>query len=309
MKIDVIIPTHKPDGTFIKLVELLEKQTVAINRIIVMNTEEKYMEALHIGTRFLAEHRSLSIHHLSKREFDHGGTRNKGASKSDADVIVFMTQDAVPYDENLIERLILPLQDPMVACSYARQLPAQDAHVSESLTRDFNYPPVSRVKSIADLDELGIKTYFCSNVCCAYNARIFKELKGFVNRTIFNEDMIYAAKAMKNGYKVAYAADACVIHSHNYTGKQQFHRNFDLGVSQADHPEVFAGIASESEGIRMMKKIITQLKEQGAAKEIIPYIYTSGCKYMGYRLGKMYQKLPRWLVLKCSMSPRYWKMR
>ncbi len=29
--------------------------------------------------------------------------------------------------------------------------------------------------------------------------------------------MIFAAKAMKNGYAVYYAADARVIHSHNYT--------------------------------------------------------------------------------------------
>ena len=42
MLIDVIIPTYKPDDTFKKLVEMLEKQTIAINRIIVMNTEEKY---------------------------------------------------------------------------------------------------------------------------------------------------------------------------------------------------------------------------------------------------------------------------
>lgn len=307
MKIDVIIPTYKPDGIFKKLVESLEKQTVSVNRIIVMNTEEKYMEALHIGTRFLAEHRKLSIHHLSKKEFDHGKTRNQGAARSEADVIVFMTQDALPKDEYLIEKLILPLKDPLVACSYARQLPSGDARMIERLTRDFNYPSAGRVKSAEDLKELGIKTYFCSNVCCAYNACVFKELKGFVNRTIFNEDMIYAAKAIQSGYKVAYAADACVIHSHNYTGKQQFHRNFDLGVSQADHPEVFGEVPSEGEGIRMVKNVIARLKAEGSAGEIPVYIYVSACKYLGYRLGKNYKKLPERLILKCTMSPQYWE--
>ena len=307
MLIDVIIPTYKPDDTFKKLVEMLEKQTIAINRIIVMNTEEKYMEALHIGTRFLAEHKKLSIHHLSKKEFDHGKTRYRGAAKSDADVLVFMTQDAVPKDETLIEKLTAPLSDETVACSYARQLPAENATITEKLTRDFNYPADSRYKSKADLSRLGIKTYFCSNVCCAYNVRIFRELKGFVNHTIFNEDMIYAAKVINAGYKIAYAADAEVIHSHNYSGKQQVHRNFDLGVSQADHPEVFEGISSESEGIRMVKDTISKLKEAGAQKEIVSYIYASGCKFIGYRLGKMYKLLPRWFVLKCTMSPYYWQ--
>lgn len=307
MIIDIVIPTYKPDDSFKKLVSLLEKQTVPVNRIIVMNTEEKYMEALHIGTHFLAEHKKLSIHHLSRKEFDHGKTRNAGASKSKADVIVFMTQDAVPKDETLLEKLTAPLAEPGIACAYARQLPAEDATVTERLTRDFNYPSQSRIKTKKDLDELGIKTYFCSNVCCAYNAHIFRQLKGFVNRTIFNEDMIYAAKVVENGYGIAYAADACVIHSHNYSGKQQFHRNFDLGVSQAEHPEIFEGISSESEGIRMVKDTIAKLKAAGAAKEIPAYVYTTGCKYIGYRLGKMYKHLPNWLIIKCTMSPLYWK--
>lgn len=55
--------------------------------------------------------------------------------------------------------------------------------------------------------------------------------------------MIYAAKAVEAGYSIAYAADAEVVHSHNYTNGQQFHRNFDLGVSQAEHPEVFGGVS------------------------------------------------------------------
>ena len=45
--------------------------------------------------------------------------------------------------------------------------------------------------------------------------------------------MIYAAAAIQAGYRIAYAAQARVVHSHNYTFRQQFCRNFDLGVSQA----------------------------------------------------------------------------
>ncbi len=305
--VDVIIPTYKPDDKFRKLVEMLEKQTVPVNKIIVINTEEKYMEALCIGSRFLAEHKKLSIHHISRKEFDHGKSRNFGAKKSEADIVVFMTQDAVPANEYLLEKLIAPLNDETVACSYARQLPAEDATMTEQLTRAYNYPAVGRIKSKEDLKELGIKTFFCSNVCCAYNAKVFKELQGFINHAIFNEDMIYAAKVIDNGYKIAYAADAEVIHSHNYSAGQQFHRNFDLGVSQADHPEIFGNISSESEGIKMVKETIAKLKNAGCTKEIPGYIVTSGCKFIGYRLGKMYKKLPMWLIRKCTMSPAYWK--
>ena len=75
-----------------------------------------------------------------------------------------------------------------------------------------------------------------------------------MRHTIFNEDMIFAARLIQSGRAVAYCAQARVIHSHNYSSIQQFHRNFDLGVSQADHPEVFDCVKSESEGIRMVKQ-------------------------------------------------------
>ena len=304
--IDIIIPAYKPDEKFRKLIEMLEKQTVCVNKIIVINTEEKYMDAFCAGTRFLSEHKNLSVHHISRKEFDHGKSRNLGAKKSEADILVFMTQDAVPANEFLLERLIAPLKDENVACSYARQLPKADSTMTEKLTREFNYPAEGKVKSKEDLQKLGIKTYFCSNVCCAYNAKIFKDCKGFINHTIFNEDMIYAAKVIGNGYRIAYAADAEVIHSHNYSARQQFHRNFDLGVSQADHPEIFEGISSESEGIRMVKETIAKLKHLGCGKEIPNYVVTSGCKFIGYRLGKNYKKLPMWLIRKCTMNQMYW---
>ena len=172
--IDVIIPAYKPDEKFRQLIEMLEKQTVSVNRIVVINTEEKYMEAFCVGNRFLSEHKNLSIHHISKKEFDHGKSRNFGAKKSEADILVFMTQDAVPANEYMLEKLIAPLNEEGVACSYARQLPSDDSTMTEKLTREFNYPATGNIKSKEDLGTLGIKTYFCSNVCCAYNAKIFK---------------------------------------------------------------------------------------------------------------------------------------
>ena len=87
-----------------------------------------------------------------------------------------------------------------------------------------------------------------------YRRELYLQLGGFVQKAIFNEDMIFAGELIQKGYGVAYAAEAKVVHSHNYSAIQQFHRNFDLAVSQADHPEVFAGIRSEGEGIRLVKK-------------------------------------------------------
>lgn len=306
LKIDVIIPVYKPGKELFSLLDKLEKQSVPVQNIILMNTEEKYFEQLTYGTKFVERYPNVKAYHLSRREFDHGGTRHKGVTRSDADIFVTMTQDALPADEYLIERLTANLTD-TVAVAYARQLPAADCGELEKAARRFNYPPVSRIKTAADLEELGVKTFFCSNVCAAYRRDIYDRLGGFIRHTIFNEDMIFAAGAVKAGYGIAYEAEARVFHSHNYTNLQQLRRNFDLGVSQADHPEVFSGIPSESEGKKLIKETYHYLKAVKKRYLFPGFCIQCGFRYTGYLLGKNYRKLPRKWILTITTNKEYWK--
>ena len=310
MKIDVIIPTYRPGKKFLELMKRLSEQTVKADRIIIMNTEEKYFDGFLYGTDFAREYPQAEVHHLSKREYDHGGTRDRAAGKSSAELFLCLTDDAVPADGRLIERLRDALcQSEDIAVAYARQLPGKDSGEIERYTRAFNYPPESCVKGQEQLGTMGIKTYFCSNVCAMYRKDVFRKLGGFEKHTIFNEDMIYAAKAVKAGYRIAYAAEACVYHSHSYTAKEQFHRNFDNGVSQAQHPEVFAGVSSESEGIKMIKKTAAHLWKSRKPWQVLRLIADCAARYLGFFLGKHYRSLPAGLVIRCSMNRDYWKRR
>lgn len=305
--IDIIIPTYRPDRSIFQLLDRLIEQTCPVRRILVINTEKSHWDALVRNMAFETKYPLVTVRHISSREFDHAATRQMAVQMSDASYFVMMTQDAMPADAFLLEKLTAPLERTQVAVSYARQLPAPDAGLIEKFTRQFNYPARSREKSKKDCGELGIKTYFCSDVCAAYKREIFEKLGGFASPAIFNEDMIYAAKAVENGYSIYYAADARVVHSHNYTGLQQFKRNFDLGVSQAQHPEIFEAVSSESEGIAMIRKTAVWLCKKGRPHLVGRLIWQSGCKYMGYLLGKRYEHLPRGIIMKCTASPGYWE--
>ena len=307
MTIDVIIPVYKPDKTLLTLLDLLGEQSKPIQKIILMNTEKSLMEAFIPEQELLKRYDNVSVFHVSKAEFDHGKTRHEGIQKSDADIVLCMTQDAIPADKYLVENLIKALQEDEVIAAYARQLPREDCSPMESYMRSFNYPDKSFVKSLKDLERLKIKTYFCSNVCCAYKRELYEKMGGFIRRTIFNEDMIFAGNAIKAGYKVAYVAEAKVVHSHNYSCIEQLHRNFDLGVSQADHPEIFADAPSEGEGVKSVMQTAKYLTSQGKWY-LVPYlVMQSGFKYLGYLLGKNYKILPRKVVLGLSMNKEYWK--
>lgn len=306
-RVDVILLTYKPDKRVFKLIEALEGQTCPVQKIIIMNTEERYFETLFYGTRFLEKYKNIEVHHISAKEYDHGRTRTRAVGYSNTDIFVCMTQDAIPAEATLIESLTASLkQTEDIAVAYARQLPYPDCREIEKFTRSFNYPDKSQIKSYADIEKLGIKTFMCSNVCAAYNRSIFDALGGFVKKAIFNEDMLYAAKAVKAGYKIAYTAEARVFHSHNYTCMQQLRRNFDLGVSQADHPEVFQGISSESEGVRLVKDTAKHLSRTKNKKQIPYLIVSSAYKYLGYRLGTHYKRLPYGIIKWCSSNKQYW---
>ena len=308
MEIDVIIPLYKPGKELFTLLDKLGSQSVPVHQVILLNTEEKYFEQLIYGIRFLETYQNIKVYHVSKREFDHGGTRRIGVKKSSADVFVMMTQDAMPADRELLAELLKALeQDENIAAAYARQLPNEKCRIVERYTRSFNYPDESRKKGKADIEEMGIKTFFCSDVCAAYRVDLFHKLGGFESPVIFNEDMFFAAKAVFAGYYVKYEAEAKVIHSHNYTVRQQFHRNFDLAVSQTMHPEIFEQISSEAEGMKLVKSTMKYLCSIGKPYLIFELGIQCVGKYAGYRLGKRYKKLSRKQILKCTMSPEYWK--
>ena len=301
MTADIVIPVYRPGAELKELLNRLAAQTRPAGRIILMNTEEA-----HFPADLLEIYENVEVYHVTKQEFDHGGTRDQGIRMSSADVVICLTQDAMPADAHLVEELLKPFANPSVWAAYGRQLPRENCREVEKYTRSFNYPEESSIKGKEDLPTLGIKTFFCSNVCAAWRRDKYEELGGFVKRTIFNEDMIYAGTIVKAGGRIAYCADAQVVHSHNYSALQQFHRNFDLAVSQTMHPEIFGGIRSESEGIRLVKRSLSYCIKIGKPWLMLQVVTQSAGKLLGYKLGQRYERLPRKMILACTMNREFW---
>lgn len=304
--VDVVIPVYRPDEKLVKLIGKLNTQTVKPGRIFFMHTLTGTEADQEVHDTLMKAENAV-ITEVLKEEFDHGGTRNYAASMSEAEYILFLTQDVVPADDRLIENMLLHMKDEIVSVAYGRQLAGEDVGIAERFTRSFNYPENSFRKSARDLERLGIKTYFCSNACAMYRRDVYQKMGGFVLHTIFNEDMIMAARMIGAGYEIAYAAEAKVYHSHRYSYRQQFARNFDLAVSQRQYREIFDGIKSETEGIRLVKETARHLVKNGKWYLLPDLVLQSGFKFLGYRFGKKYDKLPKKLVRKMSMNKGYWK--
>ena len=209
--ISVIIPTLNAQKYIEKLIDKLKAQKLEQElEIIVIDSasDDKTVQiARDAGARVLE---------INRAEFDHGGTRNLGWRSANGDIICFMTQDALPVDDLYLSNLIQGFEDNDVVMISGRQVPKSDANYVERLTRAFNYPAISNVRSQKDIESMGIKAYFFSDVCAAYRRSFLEETGGFDSPIISNEDMLLAAKALQAGYRVRYEAKAEVYHSHNF---------------------------------------------------------------------------------------------
>ncbi|CAI6082018.1 glycosyltransferase family 2 protein [Cohnella sp. JJ-181] len=300
MKISVILPTLNAEKYLVKLIGKLQEQTVRPHEIIVVDSRSDD------GTLLMSKRLGTRVMSVERKDFDHGGTRNLAAQKATGDVIVFMTQDAVPHHERFLEEIIAPFADTRVAAVCGRQIARSDSNVLEQMTRDINYPELYIHKTLADLDRFGIKLFFFTNVCSAIRRDTFLQLGGFPAPIILNEDMMIAAKCITNGYAVVYNPRASVIHSHDYSLKKQFKRNFDIGVSMRMNEWIFQYARAEKEGGRLVKEQLGRLWKQGDWKWIPKWIGEAAAKYAGYRLGVSYKKLPVMFRRRFSMHPGFW---
>ena len=302
---DVVIPVYRPDEKLIKIIDRLHRQKMKPGKIILINTGRKYYEDFFGDEDPAKLYSDVCVTHITEDEFDHGAARDMGIKMSQADAVICMTDDALPVDANLIGELVRPLADGIAQSSYARQLPGKASSVYEAASRCFNYPAAPCVKSREDLVTMGIKTFFCSDVCAAHLRKTYDELGGFDRNIIFNEDMIYARKLIDAGYHIAYVPSARVLHSHDYNAVQYFKRSFDLGVSHAQYPDVFGDVSSESEGLKLIKRTVLFYIKKGEGIRIPQMLFYNACKYAGYRAGKAYKHLPASVLPVLSLNSRY----
>jgi rhamnosyltransferase len=222
---------------------------------------------------------------IPRKDFNHGKTRNIAAMEAKGDIIVFMTQDALPSNDRLLSTLTAPLEKPDIAATYARQIPRDDASPLEVFTRFFNYPALGITKGREDIPKYGIKTFFFSNVCSAIKKDLFLSAGKFPEGIRHSEDMLLAAKLIIHGCKVSYVPEAMVIHSHNYSLSRQFTRYYTIASSLRNNNWIFEYVRPESEGMRFIKE---QVRFVFTHREYlwIPYILLeSVAKYAGYRIG------------------------
>jgi rhamnosyltransferase len=303
MRVALIIPTRNAGAHLDRLLPALAGQSLQPDEFLVVDSASRDDTV----ARFRAAGARVEV--IDPARFNHGGTRRWASQQVKADILIYLTQDAIPAEPETFARIVAALQgDAEVGIAYGRQLPHPEAGLLGAQSRRFNYPAQSRTKRLADAAELGIKTCFSSDSFAAYRYCALCAAGGFPEDVIGSEDAYVAAKMLLGGWSVRYAADAQVHHSHDYRVLEEFRRYFDIGVFYGRERWIAEAFGQAgSEGKRYVLAEIAALRAAGKVYRLPEVALRTLCKYAGYRLGWHERGLSTALKRRLSMFPGYWK--
>ena len=260
------------------------------------------------GSDRVARESGFEVERIDPRTFNHGSTRQKAVDRfcPGKRLAIFLTHDAVVAGRETLVELVAAFADPQVGAAYGRQVPHFGAKPFEAHMALFNYGGTSETRSLEDAKYLGIKAAYISNSFAAYRISALRSCGGFPAHLILGEDTFVAVKMLMSGWQVGYCAHARVRHSHAYTVLQESQRYFDFGVLHAQLPELMHNFgAAEGEGARF---VASEARYMAAhAPWLLPEVVVrNGAKYVGYRLGRAFARLPRSLCRRLSMTKGFW---
>ena len=286
MNIDIICPLYNAENYIINLQQSIEKQSMYENikniRYILTKGKDNTENLLE---QIQKKNNKVLCKKIDANKFSHSLTREKEAFESDADIIVFITQDVKIMRDDWLYYLTKDIIDGQVDACYSRQL--CDNNTIEKYTRECNYPENSRIVSKEDIEKLGLKTFFFSDASSAIKRETFVNLNGYDNKNlIISEDMYIAYKLITNGYKIKYCADSEVVHSHVFTLKQYYARYKDTGRFFKENSYLNNYKVNQTGG-NMAKYVLKRAIQDKNWNVLIKFIPNMAARFIGMKVGKI----------------------
>lgn len=281
MNVDIICPLYNAE----KYIENLHKSILKQENVNLNNIRYILTRGKDNTEKILRKLDNCIYTVIEPKDFSHSLTREQEAFKSDADILVFITQDVVIEKTDWLYNLTKDIENGQVDACYSRQLCNNNS--IEKYTRESNYPSNSKIVSKEDIKELGLKTFFFSDASSAIKRETFDKLNGYDGKVFpTNEDMYIAYKLIINGYKIKYCADSEVIHSHNFTLKQQYKRYYDTGIffKQNDYLNKYK---VNQAGGSLAKYILKRAWQDKNWNVLFKFVPNMAARFIGMKMGKL----------------------
>jgi rhamnosyltransferase len=227
--VSIIIPTRNAGSDFEKTLRTISDQRTDVSYEVLVVDSGSSDGTLGLAREYGA--RTLSV---PRSEFNHGSTRNRAISEARGEFVAMIVQDAVPADESWLQGLVENLaNDEQVAGAYSRQVPRPECNpfTRYALENHFTNLPKRREQVIEDLVR-----YEALSPPQKLELTAFDDVSSCLRRSVweehpfeqlsYGEDIEWAQRVMKAGYKIVYDPRSAVIHSHNRSALYEMKRAY-----------------------------------------------------------------------------------
>jgi len=298
-KVSIIIPTKNAGKKLETVLKAIFSCKVNFELEIIAVDSGSCDETKSILSKY-----SATLINILPHSFSHGGSRNIGAARACGDILIFITQDAVPSDDSWLSNLLSGFDIPGVVGVYGRQLPNEDSSPIEEFFSKYLYPDKRIIKDSVDVNSCLLSDIFFSNVNAAALKSEWEHIK-FNEDLIMSEDQDWAKRMLMQGKKILYEPSAAVFHSHRYSLWQLIQRNFDSGMSLNG---IVKAPLRRSMGYELnyLKSGFQFFMEQKKYLYFLIFPFYEAVRLCGFALGFFSRYLPMRLKKFMSQNKAYW---
>lgn len=232
MKASVIIPTKNPGVIFRSVLNAVLGQSADFPYEVLVIDSGSQDGTLEYLANVLDSR--LRVHQIPPASFGHGRTRNLGVSMTSGEYAVLVTHDAMPANERWLAELVAVADsDPGIAGVFGRHIAYESADPFTKNELETHFRGFDSFQ-VVHLDD---RARYVSDPGYKQVLHFFSDNNALVRRSVWNiipypdvdfaEDQLWAREIIEAGYKKAYARDAIVYHSHNYSLIERMQRSFD----------------------------------------------------------------------------------
>lgn len=297
--VSVVIPVWNAESHLPDLLPcLLDQRGVVVSEILLLDSMSTDRTA-----SIASSHDRVRV--LPEPDFSHGGTRNRGIGMAREELVLLMTQDALPDHDSCFAELVAALNEDSAAYAFARQIPYPGTNPMECYYLAQKFPKGGKTVYHSGGEPVrSPEESFSSNVCAILKKSVWQN-HPFREDLMMGEDQEVSCRLQEAGYSVIYAGNAVVRHSHNYPLMSLFRRYFDSVVALT---QIFPDRnlnSNAASGVSFLKgEMLFLLRHHPLWLLYTPFYL--GAKTLATLLAHRAESLPSSLRTWCSMNRGYW---
>lgn len=234
IKATVFIPVYNGENDHLEdTLTALFSQSTTFNWNVLIIDSGSSDRSVDIINKFKKDNKNIIFKQIPNEEYSHGGTRQKAAEISEGEIMVYLSQDAIPANDRWLSEMVRPFSiSSKIVGVLGRQSPRPTCFPLQKydIINVFNQQGVNDAITLYDRYSANQgSAMFYSDVCSA--ARRENLLEDIPYRNIsYAEDQAFGQDIIKKGYIKAYVGQGVVIHSNDISLREYKNRIYDENI-------------------------------------------------------------------------------